>query len=432
MFRAHRIERRLFEAVLVTLASSGCQPPPPAGPVGPEPDQVAVPPDAGVVVAAQDAGPPAYAQPPGDTVLDAGVAAPLDATVTTTIATAPVDAGPPAPAEPDAHAMCAAHKQREPSRASVRRARETAGPPQRINTQASWDPKRKVATCTIVRDQVEGMVTILHAPTCCPTGRTRQPCPPAQKMSVPGAKALVEEAELTARGKVVKSTLSWITVSAEEPPRHYCGRLPEGLQLAGERASTCETGAQLAAMAELEAASVPAFERLARELALHGAPAGLIRRARTAMRDEVRHARAMRDLAIAHGAVPRAIDVAALPCRALAAIARENAIEGCVREAYGALVATYQAETAPVALRATFAAIARDERRHAALAEDVDAWLRTRLAAAERTELAHTRRAALAELRTSLVDLPPVTALGVPGGAQAVALFDAYFAASAA
>ena len=43
----------------------------------------------------------------------------------------------------------------------------------------------------------------------------------------------------------------------------------------------------------LEAASIPAFIYLARELDLHGAPSGLARAALAAARDEIRHARVM-------------------------------------------------------------------------------------------------------------------------------------------
>src|SRR5204862_5506263 len=44
-------------------------------------------------------------------------------------------------------------------------------------------------------------------------------------------------------------------------------------------------------MSRLEAASVPAFRVLARELRAHGAPRSILRAARRAARDEVRHTR---------------------------------------------------------------------------------------------------------------------------------------------
>ena len=58
----------------------------------------------------------------------------------------------------------------------------------------------------------------------------------------------------------------------------------------------------------LEAASVGAFRRLARELRAHGAPDELIAAAKACALDEIRHARLMARLAKKHGAsVPRVV-----------------------------------------------------------------------------------------------------------------------------
>lgn len=394
----HHIERRLFDAVLLALAS--CTPTPaPVTPVGPT-------------------GPTRFAEPPPD------------AAVTTDAAVAPVVVG----AQPDIHALCAGR-----AAATIDKSKATPAPPANEygamgeNVPAappqSWDAQRGIVRCVITRETDNSGVSMLVTPTCCPTGRDpNTPCPSEYAMKVRGTQVLIETAELDARGALISSDLRWRITSAEAPRRHNCGRRPDGL--AFEHTSECvsATAAHLVEMAELEAASVPAFERLARELAHHGAPADLVRRARAAMRDEVRHAASMRALAIAHGGVPREVRVASLPVRDLAAIARENAIEGCVREAYGALVATYQANAAPRDLRATFDAIARDERRHAALSTDVDVWLRSQLTAADLGAVELARVAAQAELRATLADAPSVPALGIPGGTEAVALFDAYFA----
>ncbi|MFP2923978.1 hypothetical protein ACLESO_01930, partial [Pyxidicoccus sp. 3LG] len=75
------------------------------------------------------------------------------------------------------------------------------------------------------------------------------------------------------------------TAGASEPDQVKCqvtflceGRRPEGLCSDGAVAGRVPTlGALFAKMAHLEAASVPAFERLADELAAHGAPARLVR-----------------------------------------------------------------------------------------------------------------------------------------------------------
>ena len=157
------------------------------------------------------------------------------------------------------------------------------------------------------------------------------------------------------------------------------GRLNEGYAVATTEAETA-LAAHFALGAELEAASVHAFERLARELEAHGAPKGLSARARRAARDEIRHARVMRTFARKLGADPVSPRHEPAPVRDLEDIARENAVEGCVRETFGAAVATFQAEHATdPALRAAMARIADDETRHAALGWDVAAWARDQL-----------------------------------------------------
>ncbi len=85
-----------------------------------------------------------------------------------------------------------------------------------------------------------------------------------------------------------------------------------------------------------------------------------------------------------YGARPPAFVVDPPRPRSLAALARENAVEGCVRETWAALLAAYQAMSAEdPAFRALMAEVAVDERRHAELAWAIDAWARTRLSAAE-------------------------------------------------
>jgi hypothetical protein len=98
----------------------------------------------------------------------------------------------------------------------------------------------------------------------------------------------------------------------------------------------------------------------------------------------------------ARTATPR---VATVPVRTLEQIAQENATEGCVRETFGALVATHQAGAArdPL-LRATMARIARDETRHAALSWKVAAWLNGRLDPAARARVEEAKRLAVEEL----------------------------------
>lgn len=197
---------------------------------------------------------------------------------------------------------------------------------------------------------------------------------------------------------------------------HICaGRRPEGLcepKLDGRTA----LGAHFARMAHLEAASVPAFRRMAHELQQHQAPASLVRAAQRAARDEVRHARMMGRRAQAHGCVVPPVRHARHVPRGLEAFARENAVEGCVRETFGAAVALVQARRArePV-LRAELAAIAEDELRHAELAHRTHAWLEPRLSLTAQRRIARARDDAFAALGAlPAAEGPSARELGLP------------------
>ncbi len=172
------------------------------------------------------------------------------------------------------------------------------------------------------------------------------------------------------------------------------GRRPAGLilpSLAGDGIAD-----RLARMAHLEAASVPAFTQLEHELLAHGAPAQLVIGARRARADEQRHAEVMGALARGAGARPLPLDVAPTPLRPLAALALENAVEGCVRETAGAVAAEAQAwRLRDPRLARIFRAIAVDERRHADLAWAVDAWAAPRLRPDERRRIEQARAAAV-------------------------------------
>jgi hypothetical protein len=196
------------------------------------------------------------------------------------------------------------------------------------------------------------------------------------------------------------------------------GRRPEGLcpSAAVHRGATL--GAYFADAARLEAASVHAFERLARELGALGAPESLIARAARSALDEIRHARVTGDLARRFGNEPTPANVAPWRARSALQIALENAVEGCVRETYGALVAHHQAQTAlDPHVRAAMQQIAEDETRHAELSWHIAHWLEPQLTHAERRCLAAARTAALAQLFTELdAGLPAhdARAIGLP------------------
>ena len=106
---------------------------------------------------------------------------------------------------------------------------------------------------------------------------------------------------------------------------------------------------------------------------------------------------------------------------------RENAVEGCVRETFGALVATWQAAHATDAqIRAHMRRIARDETRHAALAWSIAKWGEHRLDGAARERVARARRKAMRELGRSLENQDLATtasAAGLPSAREASAIF---------
>jgi hypothetical protein len=200
------------------------------------------------------------------------------------------------------------------------------------------------------------------------------------------------------------------------------GRRPEGL-VAAAPSRTNHLAKYFEDMTRLEAASIPAFRILRRELALHGASKKLLRSARAAARDEIRHARAARALAKRFGGryVPPVIKPK--PVRSVEAIAIDNAVEGCVRETFGAMMATWQATTAAdPAIRKVMHRVALDETRHAALALRVAAWAERRLDEAARGRVRAARREAVAAVLSELdYEVPEELAsiAGVPSGPQA-------------
>jgi hypothetical protein len=204
------------------------------------------------------------------------------------------------------------------------------------------------------------------------------------------------------------------------------GRRPARLRAARETPSSSALGAYFARASYLEAASVFAFERLARELGAHGAPDDLVHGARRSEVDEVRHARMTARIARRHGGeVPRA-RVRRGANRSLASVALENAVEGCVRETFGAMVATWQAAHARDAdVKRCMERIAADETRHAALAWAVAEWADTALDARARACVARAREAAVRGLERELDLLPAgdvARRAGLPTRSQARAI----------
>jgi hypothetical protein len=172
------------------------------------------------------------------------------------------------------------------------------------------------------------------------------------------------------------------------------GRLTEGYYAP-------EGAERLANMAYLEAVSVHAFERLERELEAHGAPRSLLLEAQRARRDEERHTAMTALLARHRGALPRMPEPPRTPERerSLLEIAVENAVEGCVRETYGAAQGLIEATASDDAtMRRVMRSIAADECRHAELAWAVHAWAMPRLTLEERRTVQEAMDDAIAEI----------------------------------
>jgi hypothetical protein len=200
-----------------------------------------------------------------------------------------------------------------------------------------------------------------------------------------------------------------------------CGRLPAGLRERSVTRPCSPIATRLAQAAYLEGAAVFAFRALARELNAHGAPAELIERAKNAERDEVRHHASMSALAARFSAETPTAEVEPLEVRTLLELALENAVEGCVRETWGAVVAIFQGEQAKdAAVRRAMRSIAVDETEHAALGWSIDAWVCRRLRPSERIQVerarAEARNRLLAQVFQSVPDEVD-TILGLPGAA---------------
>lgn len=211
-----------------------------------------------------------------------------------------------------------------------------------------------------------------------------------------------------------------------EPPNCDVGRRPDGGCLLARGRGASALGRYLATMASLEAASVVSFARIARELSAFGAPNELIQAALDAARDEVRHTKLVSALSQRFGGQPQACQLAPMPLRDRSAFALDNGVEGCVRETYGALVATYQALRAsdPLA-RETLAQIAADETRHAELSWRLFRFIDPQLSETERDQVRAAQLAVVAELGQSLErELPPREAalIGLPDAPTARAL----------
>ncbi len=218
------------------------------------------------------------------------------------------------------------------------------------------------------------------------------------------------------------------------------GRRPDGLlpirEASRGSARTSRVAGYFAAATHLEAASVHAFRIMKLELTELGAPADILRAAERARRDEIRHTFLTARITKRHGGRPARARVGKRTARTLESIAIENAVEGCVRETFGALVAMWQAERAgDPAIAETMKEIAVDEARHAALAWSVAAWAESKLDAAANARVQAAKTRAIRELEASIAVEPhPELSIvaGLPSAAAQRAILDALSAELAA
>jgi len=191
------------------------------------------------------------------------------------------------------------------------------------------------------------------------------------------------------------------TTLESKPSNCAIGRIPDGCDTQIRGAVSWGSLADFwSDCAALEAASVPAFYLLAEDLRALGAPDELVAQAMTSAEDEIRHAKAVFALAARAGAGSVDVKVPARSPKSLFEMAHENAVEGCVRETFGAFIGAYQANAAqdPTA-RAVLVQIAEDEMKHAALSHAIAAWAEPLLTDAQRQQISEDRKQMVVQLR---------------------------------
>jgi hypothetical protein len=221
------------------------------------------------------------------------------------------------------------------------------------------------------------------------------------------------------------------TTEVIEETHNMCsiGRVPDGCEASHQNSKQWLTIADFwSQCAGLEAASVPAFYLLAEDLRAVGAPAALIEAAIKSAEDEMRHAAEVFYLAVQAGGQSQEVRVPSRAPKSLFDMAHENAVEGCVRETFGAFVAAYQAQAAtnPEA-RSVLVKIAEDELRHAALSHEIAAWAEPQLSDEQRLQIEFDRRQLITQLRRS-VDTNHAAEIyseaGYPGAEAATRMLD--------
>jgi rubrerythrin len=204
------------------------------------------------------------------------------------------------------------------------------------------------------------------------------------------------------------------------------GRVPDAIELAQAshvmESSCTNEGEYFARMAYFEEAAVHAFAILLDEL--DDLPSEIRSGLEAARADEVRHARMLRRLARKNGSEPATPRIERQERRSLEAIAIENAVEGCVRETYGAVVGFHQAASAEdPAFRTVMTRIAEDEARHADVSWKLASWLESKLDDDANARVRAARERAVRLLERQLQTEPALAKrLGLPTIDQALAI----------
>lgn len=181
------------------------------------------------------------------------------------------------------------------------------------------------------------------------------------------------------------------------------GRRPEGLAKLGRSDTGCAVGDYFAEVAQLEEAAVEAFRVIVLELKHWDAPQALIEQALIAYLDEIRHTAQTGALARRFGAQPQSPQCQPRELRELFAFALDNAVEGCVRETFGAAYARHQASTAgDFEVRRVLRQIASDEERHASLSWQMHQWAMTQLSGEQQQAIFRAQRVAVEQLRAQV------------------------------
>lgn len=206
------------------------------------------------------------------------------------------------------------------------------------------------------------------------------------------------------------------------------GRRPAGLAALGRSNTGRAVGDYFAEIAQLEQAAVEAFRIIVFELKRLKAPQPLIEQAVTAYLDEIRHTEQTGALARRFGAEPQSAHFVGSTPRELFEFALDNAVEGCVRETFGAAYARHQASTATdFEVRRVLSQIASDEERHASLSWQMHHWALEQLSVEQRDVITQAQHAAVERLREQVNE--PVSdevrrVAGVPSEAMSLAIID--------